>query len=277
MKIGIVGNGVVGNATAESLRDHVDDVLIYDIKLEKSKNTLDDVLDCDLVMICLPTPQVNAAGALSIDTLQLCGVLSYAHMQRPSGNYVIRSTVPVGFTKDISRTLPNVVHWPEFLTARTAVEDAKDPARIVIGVPDRIVTICCHKLTELCRKVWDGNGPFGMSDAPTPTFVVSSDESEFIKIAQNTISAVKIALMNELRCACDAWVLDWQRCLEVLLYSGWINPMHTQVPGPDGKRGFGGTCLPKDLGCMIGMMLQSGLDASVCSGAYARNVKDRKR
>ena len=73
---------------------------------------------------------------------------------------------------------------------------------------------------------------------------------EAVKLFQNAFSAVKIATFNEFRSLADAMNLDWERCLSALLAGGWINPMHTQVPGPDGY-GFGGKCLPKDLANLI--------------------------
>jgi UDP-glucose 6-dehydrogenase len=109
---------------------------------------------------------------------------------------------------------------------------------------------------------------------------MTSDESEFVKLMQNAFSAVKISFFNEMWRFANAKELDWERCLTALLAGGWVNPMHTSVPGPDGRRGFGGACLPKDLANLIQCMYDVGITGpglSVCNAARVRNNQlDRK-
>ena len=102
---------------------------------------------------------------------------------------------------------------------------------------------------------------------------MTSDESEAVKLMQNGFSAVKIAFFNEMRCLADDRGLDWTRVMDGLLAGGWINPAHTQVPGPDGKRGFGGGCLEKDLANLIDHF---GYETLVTRAAYRRNMEDRE-
>ena len=104
---------------------------------------------------------------------------------------------------------------------------------------------------------------------------MTSDESEFVKLMQNAFSAIKIAAFNEFRSFADYQKLDWERCLAALLAGGWINPAHTNVPGPDGRRGFGGACLPKDLANLIECMNEE--HSPMCLAALERNQYiDRK-
>ena len=179
---------------------------------------------------------------------------------------VLRSTVPVGYTRGIRERLgiKNLVHSPEFLTARMAVEDARNPTRLIIGYPEGIANSPTD-LFWLYRKAWPNILPH----------VMLSDESEFVKLMQNAFSAVKVSLFNEFRAYADKVELSWERCLGALLAGGWVNPQHTQVPGPDGKRGFGGACLPKDLANLIDCMDRAGVFNIVMSAALDRNRRDR--
>ncbi len=265
MKIGIIGNGVVGSATAKCFEDK-HEVRIYDLdpKLCTGHKIL-EVIGCDLVFVCLPTPQ--AIGCLDCDTD--CVEHFFQEMasdgRERSANFVLRSTVPVGFTKRMAEKykLRNLVHSPEFLTARTAVEDAKHPKRNVIGSKEGADQGSI--LDNLYRSTFPG----------IPTYHMTPDESEFVKLMQNAFSAVKIAFFNEMREFSDVKGMDWERMLRALLAGGWINPQHTSVPGPDGKSGYGGSCLPKDISNLVHCILEGNLRATMCQAAIERNKHDR--
>ncbi len=263
MKIGIVGNGTVGYATYKCYEEQ-HEVRMYDIQPDLCFDTLESTLRCDLVFLCLPTPQCR--DSLKCDTSTLDDFCNMLGGTVPDGNYVLKSTVPIGFTRYLSEEygLKNLVHSPEFLTARTAIHDAAFPSRLLIGGQ------ICDGRTALCR-LYDQMWP------EVPKFVVSSDESEAIKLFQNSFSAIKIAAFNEFRVLADKLGLDWERVMVGLLSGGWINPQHTQVPGPDGKMGFGGSCLSKDLSNLISIMKEHDCSHLVTSGAHVRNIFDRKR
>lgn len=273
MKLGIVGGGVVGQALASAWTGHVEQVRVHDVRPERATHPESEVMACDAVFICLPTPQ-QPGGSLAAD---LTAVDRFFDKHSGStARMVLRSTVPIGTTKRLAKQhgLINLLHSPEFLTARTAAQDAANPTRNVIGFTRPSVNCQSgdpfewddHWFTEMCRKRWPA----------VPIFKLWSDESEAVKLFQNSFSAVKIALLNEFRQLCLAKEMDWQDVREALLAGGWINPMHTDVPGPDGKPGFGGSCLPKDLASLISCNWEVRLDPAVCRAALIRNVKDRK-
>lgn len=289
MRIGVIGNGVVGNATGKASDPHVDEVRYWDVIDAKCTHSLHDtVCGTDLVFVCLPTPQCKDSLACDVSIVdQFFNVMRDLDGARTQ-NYVLRSTVPVGYTRTRRELLkiPNLVHSPEFLTARTAEEDAKSPTRCIIGDPTYIrihdeeqMGQCAYLLKQLYDKVflYEEHGSAIIPDYIPPTYFMTSDESEFVKLMQNTFSAIKIAAFNEFRSFSDVKGLDWERCLTALFAGGWINPMHTQVPGPDGKRGFGGACLPKDTASFIHQLMEAGLKGKVAYSAYERNqLIDRK-
>ena len=272
MKIGIIGGGTVGRATARAFIEHVDEVRVYDVVKERRTHDLWQIVGsdhCDLVFLCLPTPQ--KPGELACDTHIIEGFfneMSERYTSLTGINFVLRSTVPIGTTRKLREKydLPNLVHSPEFLTARCAIQDAQMPARNIIGIPDGM-----HPAVRSLRELYETRFP-GIA-----TFILSSDESEAVKLMQNSFFAVKVAFWNECRALSDKLGMNWERVLEAVLADGRIGHAHTKVPGPDGKRGFGGTCLPKDLANFISCFddMDARIYPQVAVAAYNRNLLDR--
>lgn len=261
MKIGVIGGGVVGGATAYALRQKGHEAAVWDVVEERRSAgcSLADALAGDLVLLCLPTPMLPDG---SCDASAVEGFLG-AHIESDKC-FVVRSTVPPGTCLRLSRELrlPNLCHWPEFLTARKASIDALHPKRNLVGVPEPGLENKASKvLTALLVSSWPH----------VPLRLMRSCESELVKLAQNSFSAVKIAFFNELRAFADHLGLAWDKVLDGLLLGRWIVPEHTSVPGPDGQRGFGGACLPKDLANLIKSVERAGFPAWVMRAAHDRN------
>lgn len=283
MRIGIIGGGVVGQATARSYIEHVEEVRVYDVIKEKSTHTLQDVLQCDIIFVCLPTPQKK--DSLECDTSYLeeffdlkLGSANREEVARQR-NFVLRSTVPIGTTKRLREKyeLTNLVHSPEFLTARCAVTDAQLPARNIIGVPDWT----SYSKENPCH--WNLLQLYTDRFPHVPIYYMTSDESEAVKLFQNSFFAVKITFFNEINQLASKLELDWNTVLKGMLSDGRIHPSHTQVPGQDGWYGYGGTCLPKDLANLVYTMLNNGMGGHETNGrllastAHFCNIEHRKR
>lgn len=258
--IGIIGGGVVGRATARCFMEHAE-VRVYDQVKERAIHSLHETNSCDIVFICLPEAKLDTFFDSCNPSVAL-----------KETNFVIKSTCQIGTTRKLAAKygLKNLVHSPEFLTARCAMTDAQLPARNIIGDTARSgnYTECCSKLHELYRKRFPG----------IPVLWMRSDESEAVKLFTNSFFAVKIGYFNEIRALADTLGLNWEAVREGMLSDGRIAHSHTQVPGPDGKRGFGGACLPKDLKMLIEAITSEHLAASVLIGAASRNNHiDRKR
>jgi UDPglucose 6-dehydrogenase len=263
MDIGIVGGGVVGKATARAYLEHAT-VKVYDVVKERGTHPLDDTLTSDIVFVCLPTPRKE--GSLECDLSYVDGFFHDRGgcLLRPyaSANYVLRSTVPIGTTVRIQKQygIPNLVHSPEFLTARTAFTDAQLPARNIVGSP-RGVNQCVVALAKLYEKRFPG----------VQAVCCHSDTSEAVKLFLNGFFAVKVAYFNEIRNLCDKLDIPWAGVVSLMLGDGRIAHSHTQVPGPDGHRGFGGACLPKDLGFLMEDLGKHGCGNFVSLAAHLRN------
>lgn len=271
MNIGIIGGGVVGSATARAFVEHVDKVLLYDVDPLKSTTPLQEVItDSHILFLCLPENQVESFV-----------VNNLPHYDNP---IVIKSTVPIGFTRQLNERMKETsahgmfVHSPEFLTERTATFDASCPSRLIIGFSGGGYS----KRGVVTDFMPYAGGPvkalgllYQRRFPHVPIQVMSSDESEAVKLMTNAFYAVKIAFWNEMRTLADGLELDWNTVMEGILSGGRIHPSHTMVPGPDGERGFGGKCLPKDLYTVINSLSEQGLHSHVCwaTSHYARGDK----
>lgn len=271
--IGVYGVGVVGQALVRSYIEHAE-VKAWDRMPERRTHPREEVLASDIVFVALPTP-ANANG--SCDTRAIDLFLSgLAQDGRLDMNIVIRSTVPVGFTRRMAELygLRNLVHSPEFLTARTAMVDAQMPARNVIGYPfidreDKGVN------ARVCNVVYD---LYAERFPSVPVHVMSSDESEAVKLCQNTLAACTVTMWNELQDACARMGCEWETVRRGILADGHFSPALSNVPGPDGKMGWGGACYGKDIRNFITCAVAAGAPAIMAQTAVARNdCHDRER
>jgi UDPglucose 6-dehydrogenase len=93
-----------------------------------------------------------------------------------------------------------------------------------------------------------------------------------IKYFKNSFLAAKVSLMNEFRITCNSLGADWYSVVRGMLYDHRIGESHTQVPGPDGKFGWGGKCFPKDVSALLSM----GPDMPILAAVDVENKKHRE-
>lgn len=261
--IGIIGGGFVGNAVARGFMEHAD-VSIYDIDERRKTADFMTAAGADFVFVCLPTPPATSQaqhGMGGFHTFAIDEFIErYVHACVKSDDFcsghgtrtiVIKSTIPVGYTRRLAGRLreyklaPNILHNPEFLTARCAVVDYQTPARHLIGTPGGADT---HRLMGLLLQRFPG----------IDVKIMTSDETEIAKLAENSFFATKVHFFNLVEMACKNAGASFEAVREAMLSDGRIAHAHTKVPGPDGKLGFGGACLPKDLRAFSETMPHNG-------------------
>ena len=229
-KLGVIGNGFVGGAIARGFGLHAD-VKIYDKNPKRSIHTMEEVCHSDFVFLCLPSPMMKADGGptdLSIIE-SVCGQLSDEQAKNPI--YILKSTVPIGTTEKLRIKYGlKIIHNPEFLTARNADIDFLTPARTILGGSAELVA----PVVEFYSKRFPGNN----------ILLMSSDESEAVKYICNCFFAVKVIFFNEMKIGLkDPYNIDWDKVMEGVLTDGRIGISHYDVPGHDGKYGYGGLCV----------------------------------
>ncbi len=245
MKISIIGLGFVGNAMLKSFTEKVihDNIIIYGYDKYKEIGNINDCIDSDILFLALPTPFDEKISAYNYDSIyEVCEELN---KNKYNGLVVIKSTITPNTIDNLEQKYKlKYVHNPEFLSAKTAYEDFNNQKHIVLGKGKYTQDDNLNILIDFYKKYY-----------PEAKISISnSNESECMKIFCNTFYSVKIQYFNELYCLCKKLEINYDRVVELMLENKWINPMHTQVPGSDGKLSYGGMCFPKDTNALLEFM-----------------------
>lgn len=227
---GILGYGFVGMATHKGLLDNCN-IAVHDIK---NKTEISALKDCDVVFCCLPTNDHRDVNIL-IDELK--------NLQSVNRSFliVIRSTVPVGTCARIEQELgTSILYIPEFLRERFWETDClKRP--VIVGNDSAI-------LPEFLDNI--------------EIKVCSLSEAELVKMFSNNYATMRIAFANILFDLSQKQNADYHIVKE-LFFQTQHDQTYMEVPGHDGKRGFGGKCLPKDLDFLIGTLDEYQIDSKL--------------
>ena len=260
--IGVIGMGFVGNAVAKWFTNKQYTVRSYD--KFKSFNSFEETLDSDIMFLCLPT--LFSTELRGYDYSALHETLEKLQNSNYEGTIVIKSTTQPKTIMNLHYLYSelNIVHNPEFLTARTSEEDFANQKHIVLGYTENEEQL--GKLKSLYKE------SFPDAEISTST----STESELMKIFANSFYAVKVQFFNEMFDLCKKLDSDYSLVISLMLKNGWINPMHTTVPGPDGKLSYGGACFPKDTQALYGTMLENGSICEVLGATISERNKMRK-
>ena len=254
MKIGIVGQGFVGNAVYQQFKKHYD-VRVFDMRPMERNTSFEDVARCDYVFLCLPTP-MNSDGSCNIDIVE--GVIKEIDEIGETKGIVVKSTIPPTTTEKWNEKYKtNIVFNPEFLTERNAVSDYRNQTRIILGGPRPTTT----ELKQVFSKV------FPKADI----IKTNSTYAEMVKYVTNTFLSVKVSFANEIYQLCEKVGADYDKVIEYATMDDRLGKSHWGVPGHDGDYGFGGHCFPKDLAALLHLTKELGTINNVLKATEETN------
>ena len=231
LKLGIVGHGFVGKATDWGFNKRVNKFIVdplLDTNIEDLKE-----FEPEIVFICVPTPMSDDG---SQDSSIIENVIKELVSYCPNAIKVVKSTVLPSLLDELHKLDSKLVYNPEFLREKHANLDFVNSEMIIFGGDRNISTQVSNAYLRHSR-------------CKTKEHIFTDlKTASFIKYSINTFLASKVIFFNELHSVYEKLEVkdSWESVVNTISKDSRIGDSHMNVPGHDGRRGFGGACFPKD-------------------------------
>ncbi len=247
MKTGIVGYGHVGKAMHTLFKD----AAIYDKYL--GIGSREEINSCDAVFVCVPTPKKQDEHC---DTSAVEEVIQWATCKV----IILRSTVYVGFTDEMREKYhKEIVFHPEYYgeTAAHPFANLQERRWLVFGGSKEGINLAIRAYQDVISS----DVQIYQSDAK---------DAEMAKYMENAFLAMKVIFCNEMYDIAKKLGADYNRAREIWVADPRIGKSHTFVY--EDNRGYGGSCLPKDIASIIAQSDDVGADSSLLKSVVRKNL-----
>lgn len=265
LKLGVVGAGFVGGSVINGFDTPNVQMHVVDPNLGNDSYSIKDLVDikCHCVFVCVPTPALDNGD---VDVSIARSVLTELCERKYSGIVVIKSTItPKHLTKFKKDFDIKLVYNPEFLTEANAHADFINPQMQILGGKWRDC--------DWVEKAYVRHSKVKV----VPTFKVDIITASLLKYSINSWLATKVMFMNELHALHSASGANssWEQFTDMLTRDTRMGNSHMNVPGPDGKFGFGGHCFPKDTEALLHYADYKKVKLDILEKAVKKNKKIR--
>ena len=258
--IAIVGYGFVGKAVAHGFATkHVEQHIVdpkggLDISELSSKRI-------DMTFVCVPTPMSDDG---SIDASIAIETIKYLN-DNVSGLIVLKSTVTPDIVAKFAEQVDRFIYNPEFLTERNYAHDFEYPSLHVFGGKKHSCELLHSFYTDysICH--------------PCPVHYVGAKEASLIKYGINSFLATKVTWFNEYYKTVNKFNANFDNVASAMASDPRIGTSHMQVPGHDGRMGFGGACFTKDCNALISLTKNLGCEMELLTNAVNLNNSIRSQ
>jgi UDPglucose 6-dehydrogenase len=254
MKLGIIGQGVVGTATRKGLELLGHDVAVHDLKFSTK---IQDLSQCEIIFVCVPTPSAPD-GSCDVSIIESV-VLELKNINF-QGIVSLKSTVPPGTTERLSKeTGLEICFVPEFLREKYAQEDFVCNHHLLVVGTDK---------KEVYDRIVESHGYY-----PRHRVMMKPVEAELLKYYSNVYNALRVVFANAMYDVAEAVGADYEKIKETYLLRGQSVGPYLSVKGY--SRGYDGACLPKDTKALAAFVHELGLDIELFSTIDSENTKFR--
>ena len=261
VKLGIIGHGFVGKAIDWGFSENVQKFIVD----PKYSTSIDDLVKFspELCFVCVPTP-MEIDGAQNSEILE--SVVDELVKKIPNTLIVVKSTVLPNVLEKLTKLTDSLVYNPEFLREKHAYEDFENSPMLIFGGN--------HKLSEIVSNAYRKHSR-SKTDKHIFLDLVSAS---LVKYSINSFLATKIVFFNEMYELFSILNVNdsWEEIINSISIDERIGGSHMNVPGHDGRKGFGGACFPKDSFALMSFASKKGIDLDVLKSAIKKNNSIRK-
>jgi nucleotide sugar dehydrogenase len=295
MLVNIIGYGYVGSAMGFLCKQNDIPFCTYDVNMKDDSaavQNFDDISQLiqyseqyaqqhseqpsqNVYFICVPTPN-SESGECDIGIVD--SVLQHiTHNATMPSCVFIKSTVKPGTCKYLTtkyntntlNSLVKIVYCPEFLKEATFKEDMYNSPFVLLGsdVPTQSLSLQYIETNfeiGVMKQLYKHNKNINV-------VLRSFEQCEIFKYTINVFLSVKVWFFNEIELLCQKFDVDYQHLKQLFCLDPRLGNSHIDVPGPDGERGFGGKCLPKETKALRHLQETLGIDHNVLDYILERN------